>query len=148
MCCLAALWTAPALHLTGLKLSSVGRPHEIICCLAALQIAPALQLMGLKHQTLVDRLTHLQQLLQLTGPQVTQFVHKHPPLLTYAPAKLSQAYSSLADLLGGQQQARALVLHQPKVCCALLLGARVRAATSCCATTMHTSSALPCAAEG
>jgi hypothetical protein len=91
---------------------------------------PALQLMSLKHQTLVDRLTHLQQLLQLTAPSVTQLVHRQPSLLTYAPAKLSQAYGSLADLLGGQQQARALVLQQPKVWCAF--AAWVPA--SCCAT--------------
>jgi hypothetical protein len=78
-----------------------------------------LQLSNLKHQTCVDHLTHLQQLLQLTPSQATKLVLRLPQLLMYAPAKLDRLFQGLAELVQGQDTAKKLVLQSPKVCGAL-----------------------------
>jgi hypothetical protein len=79
------------------------------------------QLSSLKHQTAVDRLAHLQQLLQLDPKEVTCLVLKLPSLLVYAPGKLAGLYKALKQLLdcAGQEQqhTRQLVLKWPQVGC-------------------------------
>lgn len=82
----------------------------------------SLQLANLKHQTCVDHLTRLQQLLHLDPSQVTQLVLRLPQLLLYAPAKLDRLFQGLAELAQGQDKARKLVLQSPKVCGALSAG--------------------------
>jgi hypothetical protein len=76
---------------------------------------PFLQLASLKHQTCVDHLTHLSQLLLLDTSQTTRLVLRLPQLLVYAPARLDSAFGRLAELAGGTEQARGLVLQSPQV---------------------------------
>jgi hypothetical protein len=83
---------------------------DLAACLLCLQLS------NLKHQTCVDQLTHLQQLLQLTPSQATQLVLRLPQLLIYAPAKLDRLFQGLAELVQGQDKAKELVLKSPKVC--------------------------------
>lgn len=73
------------------------------------------QLSNLKHQTCLDHLSHLQQLLQLTPSQGTQLVQRLPQLLLYAPVKLDKLFGRLAELAGGRDKAQALVLQSPQV---------------------------------
>lgn len=71
----------------------------------------------------MDHLTHLTQLLLLDPGQTTRLVLRRPQLLVFAPSKLASAFSSLAELVGGADKARGIVLQSPQVrVCVLAVG--------------------------